>query len=137
MRAFQEFQTFLQSSSYILESHKSTQTSSSSDTFSPKFRMLSSFSASRSLTFISSSCRQLIISSFCRMMSALREESPFSSLEGFLVVSTISESFRIRSFAVSSSPNINYNTFSWSLSFVVSDLQGIHFLLSLTLLLTI
>ena len=85
---------------------KKRQTSSSSDTFSPKFRMLSSFSASRSLTFISSSCRQLIISSFCRMMSALYEEGWQSSWSkpDCLVVSTISESFRIRSLAVSSSP---------------------------------
>ena len=91
---------------------KKIQTSSSSDTFSPKFRMLSSFSASRSLTFISSSCRQLIISSFCRMMSALNEEGWQSSWSkpGCLVVSTISESFRIRSLAVSSSPLFEVET---------------------------
>ena len=81
-------------------------TSSNSDTFSPKFRMLSSFSASRSLTFISSSCRQLIISSFCRMISALKEIS-CSGLEGSLVASTISDSFRIRSLAVSNSPVVS------------------------------
>ena len=77
-----------------------TLTSSSSETFLFKSRKVSSFSASAKRTLINSSCKHLIISSFCLIISVFKETSS-SALDGD-VRSTISDNLRIRSLALDS-----------------------------------